>query len=910
MADRQLPSRAVTFLFTDIEGSTRLWELYPDAMSVALADHNRLLREVVGKHSGCVFKTVGDGFCCAFTDSIEALAAAIEAERRLHVHTWPKETGEICVRMGIHTGSAIQHDGDYFGPTINRVARLMSIAHGSQILVSSSTAATLASTQLHDIRLRDLGSHRLKDLKQAETTYQVVADGLRADFPALASLDAHPNNLPSQVSSFIGRTHELAVLRERLDEHRVVTITGPGGIGKTRLALQMAAEVVQNFSGGVFFVALASIINGDLVAHALASALGIVELPNEPLLATVIRYIDGKQILLIFDNSERLLTESATLVKRIVSECPNARCLVTSREPLHLVGEYVERLSTMTTPEGARTVADLESGDGSRLFLERARAAVDTRLSLSANDCALIADICRRVDGIPLAIELAASRLATMPLARLADKLSSRLLVNKDPTADRRHRTLRDAIEWSYSQLDAEEKRLFMALSIFHGGCTIEALEGVTEAGADDAIESLVDKSLVQVDLDDKGNTRYRLLGPIYEFASHELTDAGSSERLRSHHFRFYGGLASSAVVGSGETKKARFDELDREMHNMRAALEWASENAVEDAAQLAMDLAAFWRARGSFTEGRRWFARLLAISAGLAPRLRASLLRQAGAFAAMQDDYTQSTELAHAALDIYRDIGDEAGTGSALHTIAEVAHRQGRLDEAERLYRDTYGHLDAAGHLLGKTICLMNEGLLARQMGQLPSAEALLGEASANAQLLDDRSVWAQILIERAWVRLIEGDAASAERSFREAFDVKEVERDLHGACQARLGIATAALVSARTELALREYDTALKEAHTLGAQIFVIDAIYGIGAVHALNGDVVAAAKCCGLATRISEKTKCEPRTGLAYEIASEHIRASLSEQQRAAATSVGATMRPEDAVAAGRATTDLSS
>ena len=337
---------------------------------------------------------------------------------------WPHDIGEIRVRIGIHTGEAVPHDGDYFGPTVNRVARLMSIAHGGQILLSSSAASGLVGLTPDGVSLRDLGSHRLKDLKQAESTFQVVADGLVLDFPALASVDAHPNNLPSQLSSFVGRERELAHLRRQLSEHRVVTVAGPGGIGKTRLALQAAADAMQDFPDGVYFIALAPISAGELVGHALASALEIAELPNERLETTVIRYLGEKRLLLVFDNSEHVSAPTAALVKRIVSECPRVRCVVTAREPLHLLGEDVERLSPLTTPLDAKTVGELEAHDGSRLFLERARAVVEGELSLSAHDCATVAEICRRLDGIPLAIELAASRLATMPLQRLAEKLN------------------------------------------------------------------------------------------------------------------------------------------------------------------------------------------------------------------------------------------------------------------------------------------------------------------------------------------------------------------------------------------------------------------------------------------------------------------------------------------------------
>ena len=895
------PTGTVTFLFTDIEGSTRLWELHPETMAVALASHNQVLQDVLAQHRGHVFKTVGDAFCSAFSDPSLAVAAAVDAQRALHNNGWPSDIGELRVRMAIHTGSAARRERDYFGPTINRVARLLSIAHGGQILLSSASAALLANVQLDGVVFRDLGLHRLKDLKQAEPTYQVVADGLRANFPALASLDVHPNNLPSQLSSFIGRTDELTRVQQRLAEYRVVTIAGSGGIGKTRLALQIAADLVERFPGGVFSVPLAPVASGALIVNALASALNVTELPSESLEKTVFRYVGGKKMLVVFDNSEHLLAECARLVKHLLSECANVRCLVTGREPLHLVGEDVERLVPLPLPKSAQSIADLEAGDASRLFLERARAVTAGDLSLTVADCSSISDLCRRLDGIPLAIELAASRLATMPLRRLASKLSSLLLINKDPTAEQRHRTLRDAIDWSYRLLDAPEQQVFLALAVFHGGCALEALEHVAGGDIDDAVESLVDKSLVQVDLDELGRTRYRLLEPIAEFATLELGDSQLQGSFLRRHFDFHAKFAKAAAEAGGDEKEGLLHGLDRDMDNLRAALRWAIENDPAGAARLGVDLAAFWRSRGSFSEGRSWFAHLLDRSALLPARLHANLLRACAAFAAMQDDYASSAAMASAALNLYRELADEVGMGAALHTIGEVSHRQGRLEDAERLYGEALTHLIAGGHLLGTAICLMNLGILARERKDFAAANDLLAKAAASAQRLNDRSAWAQIHIERAWVMLRTADPDAAERAFREALEEKQGVRDFHGVCQARLGVATAALKALQTESALREYAVALKEAQTLGAQIFVIDAIQGIAAVHALNADLVTATQYCALAAQLAERTKCEPRTGLAYTIAAEQINRGLSEQERAVAMAAGALLRLEDVTAA---------
>jgi predicted ATPase/class 3 adenylate cyclase len=904
MAHRPLPTGTVTFLFTDIEGSARAWEAHPDVMARAVKTHDRLLRKVVEEHGGHVFKTVGDAFYCVFARPLQAVTAAVDAERALNAVRWSHEIGEIRARIGIHTGKATQHDGDYFGPTVNRVARLTSIAHGGQILLSASSAQSLQGAAPDGVTLRDLGSHRLKDLKQAELTFQVVADGLRCDFPALASVDAHPNNLPSQLASFIGREGELAHLHRELSEYRVVTVTGPGGVGKTRLSLQTAADVVQDFPDGVFLVALASVSAGELVAHALAAALQIEELPNEILESTVTRYLHGRRLLLVFDNSEHVSAPTAELVKRIVSECPNVRCLVTAREPLHIVGEDVVRLSPLPTPRDAKSVADLEACDGSRLFLERAHAVAGGELSLSARDCEAVGQICRHLDGIPLAIELAASRLATMPLLRLAERLSVSILVNKDPTAADRHRTLRDAIEWSYRLLGPAEQRAFMALAVFQGGCTVDALERVAEAGVEDDAGSLVDKSLAQLYLAEDSSARYRLLEPIAEFASLEAACNGLDEAFRHRHCGFYCELASVAASAIGAAKSAYFERIDCELANERAALDWAARNDAEKGAQLSLDLAGYWRARGSFTEARAWFGRALEAPARLAPRFRARLLGQSAAFAAMQDDYERSTESAHAALQIYRVLNDDAGIGSALHTLAEVAHRQGRLEEAEQFYREAFPYLEAAKVFRTKIVCLMNQGMIARQRNDFESAASLLQRAAVEAESLGYPDVWAEVKVKSAWTKLFAGDPDTAEREFRDAFAANVRQRNAHGICQARLGIATAALTASRVETAEKEYAQALREANALQARIFIVDVIYGFSAVHALRGDLVGAARRCGLAAKLADEIKCEPRTGLAYTIATERIRAGLTDEEFAHAVIAGATMKIEEAAFTERA------
>ncbi|MDB5073111.1 MAG: regulatory protein LuxR [Candidatus Eremiobacteraeota bacterium] len=431
------PTGMVTFLFTDIEGSTRLWERDAPSMSVALAAHDAILHDAIARQRGVVFKTIGDAFCAAFVRPADALGAAVDVQRRLAAHPWDARIGSLRVRMGIHTGTAVETSGDYFGPTVNRVARIMSVGYGEQIVVSGATAALLHDALPDGVTLGDLGTHRLKDLSRSEPMYQVLAPALRADFPALRSLEARPNNLPFEISSFVGRKQELADVRGALDRRRLVSIVGPGGIGKTRLALQAAADMIDRFEDGAWIVTISPLRSGDLIAHAVADVLRIRETPHERIEETVTRELGSRRTLLVLDSAEHLLADAAAFAKTVLSRCAAVKVLVTSREPLHLTGEYVFRVGPLQ--------------NAAELLLDRAREVLGD-FAADAATLQMVEEICGRLEGIPLAVELAAARTATMPLAELNARLarSFSVLVSRDPTKEERHRTLRATIAWSY----------------------------------------------------------------------------------------------------------------------------------------------------------------------------------------------------------------------------------------------------------------------------------------------------------------------------------------------------------------------------------------------------------------------------------------------------------------------------
>jgi predicted ATPase/class 3 adenylate cyclase len=513
------PSGTVTLLFTDIEGSTRLWEADRNAMAEALVRHDRIVREHIEAAGGHVFKTVGDAFCAVFADPSAALASSVAVQRAMGMELWPAGA-TIRVRMALHSGGCVERDGDYFGPVVNRVARLLAVGHGGQVLVSGATYELLADRLDGGIWLRDLGEHHLKDLGRAERVFQVTGPGLAEGFGRLRSLDdpALRHNLPLQATSFVGRAAELAELRSLVSGgSRLVTIVGPGGIGKSRLALQVAAEAVDGAGDGVWLVELAPVADPELVARTVAAVLQFREEPGRPMLDTLVDVVGDRYLLVVLDNAEHVLGAAAKLADALLRSCPLACLLVTSREPLGIGGEHVFRVPSLAVPPADLAVPDrLAAFESVQLFVERA-SMQRQGFALDDFNAAAVAAVCVRLDGIPLALELAAARLGSLSVSEINSRLDQRLrlLTGGSRTALPRHQTLRALIDWSYELLNTDERVVLDRLSVFAGGWTLEAAEAVA-AGGDigdwqvlDRLAALVDKSLVQAEEID-GSTRYR----------------------------------------------------------------------------------------------------------------------------------------------------------------------------------------------------------------------------------------------------------------------------------------------------------------------------------------------------------------------------------------------------------------
>jgi predicted ATPase/class 3 adenylate cyclase len=656
----ELPTGTVTFLFTDLEGSTRLWEEHPEAMKAALARHDEILRHAVEKHDGSIVKTTGDGLHATFGTAHDAALAAVDAQRALDDEQWTLPE-PLRVRMGIHTGEADLRDGDYFGPAVNRAARVSAAAHGGQILVSHATEELVRDTLEHNAVLQDLGEHRLRDLARPERLYQLSAPDTPQQFPPVRSLDAYPGNLPSQLTSFVGRERELASLATALDQNRLVTLTGVGGVGKTRLATQLAAEVLPQFGDGAWLCELAAADDDDALVQVVAATLGVRPRPGLDLDESIAEFLRVKQLLVVLDNCEHLLVESARLAELILHDCPSVRIVATSREGLAVEGEHVVPLRSLGLPPKRATDAELET-EAIRLFADRAASARDGFV-LDQTNLPAVAEICRRLDGMPLAIELAAARVVAMSPSDIAARLDERfrLLTGGRRTAVERHQTLRATVDWSYSMLDEREQTVFQRLGVFVGGFDAGAAEqvvtgdGIEPWDVVDALVDLVAKSMVVAEPQPDGSTRYQLLETLRHYARERLDERADADHWRRRHAEHFASFAESqgpSIFSADELAARR--QITTELDNFRAAVTWGLDSADEEDAELAVRIIAALAQEGSAhraTGISEWAQRALGAADRSTPGRRHAVYGLAATASVATGDYEAARELASSAL-------------------------------------------------------------------------------------------------------------------------------------------------------------------------------------------------------------------------------------------------------------------
>ena len=778
-----LPTGTVTFFFSDIEGSTRLLQsLGQERYRMVVEEHHRLVRDAIRASGGLDLGTESDSFFAVFRSAHDAALVAAETQRALASSDWPFEI-ELRVRIGLHTGEGILGGDNYVGLDVNRGARIAAAGHGGQVLLSEATRALIAGSG-DGLQVRDLGEHRLKDLSRPEHLYQLVIPGLPEEFPPLKSLEARPHNLPLQLSSFVGRRKELDELRSLLAQTRLLTLTGPGGTGKTRLSIQLAADATDQFRDGVFFCPLSTVFDPSQVASAIAESLNLREMRGDARspLQRVIDYLANKDALLVLDNFEQVV-DAAPILTDILKSAERVKILVTSRAPLHLYGEREFPVPPLDLPDPRHLpgVESLSKFEAIALFIERA-VSVKPDFRMTNENAQAVAEICARLDGLPLAIELAAARVRLLTpdalLARLGERL--RVLVGGSRDLPERQRTLRRAIEWSYELLDESEKDVFAQLGVFAGSFPLNEAETVCR-GHDpehldgdilDEISSLVDKSLVRRVEDEGTEPRYHLLETIREYALEKLRLREDADDIRRRHAQAYSQLAEAAA-GELHTFRQRqwLDRLERDHDNLRAAHDWAVDGGEREIAlRLSTALWRFWQMRGHLYEGRRRMERALALStAEDKTALRASALQGAGSLAYWQHDLKAQEAYHQQALALWRSLGDKAGIAGALYDAGfggdwsnfrenrpmfeeslalyrEIGDRHGEAkarwgmgvihvfcreyDEAEKEYDAALGVFEEFGDAFMLLWSLEELGVCAMETGRLEEAKKRFGEA------------------------------------------------------------------------------------------------------------------------------------------------------------------------------------
>ena len=797
---RPLPQGVVTFLFTDIEGSTQLLHRLGDAYAEVLDTHRRLLREAFARHGGHEVDTQGDSFFVVFSSVREALAAARESQQALHAQDWPQ--GEhVRVRMGLHTGEPLLVDGHYIGMDVHRAARIAAAGHGGQVLVSSRTLELAASTPV-----KDLGEHRLKDLERPERIYQLEIEDLPDTFAPLKSLGS-PTNVPRHLSTLVGRAVERAELLGLLVDPavRLVTVTGPGGTGKTRLSAAVALDALTSFPDGVFFVDLTTTSSAELVAPAVLKVIDPDTEGGATGDARLVQQLRNRKLLLMLDNFEQVLS-GATVVAHVLEACPEVKVLATSRVPLAVHGEQEYPLDTLSVPDGD-SLAEVAASDAAQLFAQKATQARPS-FRLTEDNAAAVAQVCRLLDGLPLALELAAARTKLFAPQALVRRLDDRLGLLSGGAADSpiRHRALRTTIDWSYDLLTPAERSFFCDLSVFSGGATFEAIEavlGTVDDSALDLVTSLVNHSLLRQREDEQGELRFHMLQVLRDY-SLELAarDSGHRQEVRQRHAEHFLGLARR-IRGMSSGASPEEGLLDLEADNLQAALDfWLSAAGAGDGAAgnqalaLSDALAYHWYLRGQAREGSRWLEQCLTLSADPPAADRAAGLQMLGVLLQHTGEPGRAADLLEQALALHREHGDLSRQASCLNSLGAALRYLMRLPEAEQRLSEAAVIRERLGEPGGLVSIHNNLGLVLMDQGQVQEAKRLFEGNLIIDRERDDAWGVACDMLNLGVAELIEGHPDEGRSLIGEAIHVFVDEGDADGAAEgleACVGVAAA---------------------------------------------------------------------------------------------------------------------
>ena len=823
-----LPTGTLTFLFTDIEGSTQLMQKLGEKYVAAQVEHHAILREAFQSKSGRELRTEGDSFFCVFESALDACGAAAMAQRGFIERKSP-----MRVRIGLHTGEAPLVGEEYIGLDVHHAARVAASAHGGEVVVSETTQALVESSLPSGLHVRDLGVHRLKDLARPERLFQLVIDGVPDVFPALRTLDATPNNLPTQLTSFVGRSADVEEAKRLLAGTHLLTLTGPGGIGKTRLSLQLAAEVASSFVDGTFFVALSAVTDPELIPSAIAQSMGVPISGNRRPIDVVQEHLQDRSVLLVLDNLEQVLPAASPFVSDLLHGAAAVKVVATSRAPLHIYGEQELALQPLQLPD-PRTVhsaAALSQYEAVTLFIERAMAARHD-FRVTNENAAAVAGICEQVDGLPLAIELAAARIKLFsPQALLARlQTSTSLLAGGSRDLPSRQQTLRGAIAWSYDLLDGPHKRLFARFGVFARGANLEQAETVcgppSELGLDvlTGLDELADQSLLRR-LPDFEEPRLLMLQVIREFALEQLQAGGEADLIRNRHAAAFQALAEEAAPHLfGADQKSWLDRLAADHDNFRAAFDWAqSSGDVARGLCLGAAFWRFWQMRGHLREGR---ARLDAIlqmpGAQDHPAERARALEAAGGVAHWQGDVAAEKRFYDECLDLARASGDKPAIANALYNASfprfivneDLPEGMRLAEESLALYRELR---DEKGMARG----LWAIGNVYHQSRQSAKAIPPLDEAIAINRRLDDRFSLGWAMHTRITVAIVQRDPELASKLTREALEIFSGAGDLSGIVLLLDDAASVAKLQGDADRALRLAGAAARQQEATGVAL-----------------------------------------------------------------------------------------
>ena len=907
-----LPAGTVTLVFTDIEGSTNLLQTLGDRYPQALADHHRLLREAFARHDAFERGSAGDGLYFVFASAREAIQAAIDGQHAIEGHTWP-EGAVVRDRMGIHTGEPRNETEGYVGLDVHRAARICAAGHGGQILISQTTRGLIGETWPAGFGAADLGTHRLRSLDTSMRLFQVTGPGLVRDFPPPRTTDAPRNNLELEVTSFVGRDRELEQATRMLEQSSLLTLTGPGGVGKTRVGLRLARTLLGQFDDGVWVVECGALTDPAFVLPSVVSTLGLTESAGRSLLSAIVDHLKGKRLLLLLDDCDPVLAECAVLAEALVRSCSAVRIVVTSREALGVPGEAILPIASLTTPDLGPNVnlSDLGAVDACRLFVERARAVQPT-FALTEQNARSVAQLCRRLDGIPLAIELAAARVRALPVEQIAARLDDRfrLLTGGSRAAVARHQTLRATIDWSYDLLTEPERATLRRLSVFAGGASLEAAESVCAGDPVDPFEildllgRLVEKSLVSTD-PGSSEARFRLLETVREYARSRLVEAGEADETLRRHRDWYLALVDEASPAffQGPEPADWLPRLDREHDDLRAALEWCLDQPGEGRSGLRMaaGLWRYWEIRGHLIEGRGWLERMVEAVAGEISPLRANALTGAGSLAFMQGDFRAASTFHEASLTLHREMGDRQSIAYAANNLANTAVQLGDHVRARELYEEAIALAGEVGDVRGAAFGTINLVDVAARQGDLESARDLYADTLATIRGLGDR--WMEAFAIDTFARATgrAGDREAARSLHVEALAILEELGDRRGVARILTSLADLALADGDTVRARGLFRQSMAIRQDLGDMPGLAGAMENLARAVAVD-DAEAAARLHGTAEALREAIRAmiPPQASALHDQNLADLEARLGVERFEAARRDGRLMTPNEALA----------